>query len=58
MRDWKYIVPSFDISMDFGLEAGIRISAKAKYLSLHSVQTASGPHLASFPMGTGGLPLG
>jgi hypothetical protein len=37
------------------LNVGIRIPAEAKNFSLrHRVQTGSGAHPASYPMGTGG----
>jgi hypothetical protein len=39
-----------------GWTAGVRFSAGAKELSLlHSIQTGSGAHPASYPMGTGGF---
>jgi hypothetical protein len=37
-----------------GWTAGIRFQAGATFSYLHSVQTGSGAHRASYPMGTGG----
>jgi hypothetical protein len=40
--------------LDYGLEIGVRFSAEVQIFSLHHrVQTASGAHPASYPMGTG-----
>jgi hypothetical protein len=46
------------IATDYGLDdqrVGVRVPVGQEFSLLHVVQTGSGAHLASYPMGTGEL---
>jgi hypothetical protein len=52
---------SVGIAMDYGLDGrgiGVRVPVEENFSPFHVVQTGSGAHPASYPMGTGGKAAG
>jgi hypothetical protein len=51
---WRSQDSSVGIVTGYGLDGPVRFAAVQDFSLLHSVQTDSGAHPASYPMGTGG----
>jgi hypothetical protein len=49
---------SVGITTGYGLDGPGSIPGKARFLFLHTIQTGSGAHSASYPVGTGGEAAG
>jgi hypothetical protein len=52
---------AFDIATSYGLDdqgVGVRVPVGKKFSLLHIIQTGSGVHPTSYPMGTGDFPRG